>query len=122
MTKVVDEDTQFRVLRLIEESPESSQREIAGTLGISLGGVNYCLRALVDKGHVKVRNVRASNSKLRYAYILTPKGIVAKTVLTARFLKRKMAEYEALKLEIESLKTGIELRRDWASTPRRKVR
>ncbi len=103
MTKVVDEDTQFRVLRLLEESPESSQREIAGNLGISLGGVNYCLRALVDKGHVKVRNFRASNNKRRYAYILTPKGIVAKTVLTGRFLKSKMAEYEALKLEIESL-------------------
>ena len=103
MTKVVDEDTQFRVLRLLEESPESSQRQIAGTLGISLGGVNYCLRALVDKGHVKVRNFRASNSKLRYAYMLTPKGFVAKTVLLGRFLKRKMAEYEALKLEIESL-------------------
>lgn len=104
MTKCVDEDTHFRILRLLEEAPKSSQREISNVLGISLGGVNFCLKALVEKGHIKTRNFRASNNKLRYAYILTPSGISAKTALTGRFLKRKMAEYEVLKVEIARLK------------------
>lgn len=109
MTRTVDEDLQFRVLRLLEETPTSSQREISGQLGISLGGVNYCLKALVEKGHVKIQNFQASNSKLRYAYILTQRGIAAKTAMTGRFLKRKMAEYEVLKAEIERLKRDAEM-------------
>ncbi len=101
------EDTRFRVLRLLEENPEMSQRQIADALGISLGGVNYCVRALVDKGLVKVNNFRNSESKMAYAYFLTPKGIAEKTALTARFLKRKIQEYESLKAEIESLKEEL---------------
>jgi len=97
------EDTRFRVMRILEEEPELSQREIAQRLGISLGGVNYCLNALIEKGQVKVRNFRASNNKIRYAYILTPKGIADKTAMTGRFLQRKLAEYEALKAEIQAL-------------------
>lgn len=107
MTRAVNEDLQFLVLRLLETAPTSSQREISGQLSISLGGVNYCLKALVEKGYVKIQNYQASNSKLRYAYILTPRGIAAKTALTGRFLKRKMAEYEALKVEIERLKRDV---------------
>ena len=93
----------FRLLRLLEEEPELSQREISHRLGVSLGGVNYVLRALVEKGLLKVRNFRASNNKLRYAYVLTPRGIDAKARLTTGFLRRKMAEYEALRAEIEAL-------------------
>ncbi len=102
------EDMRFRVLRFLEENPQASQREIARALGVSLGGVNYCLRALVEKGHVKIRNFRAADNKLRYAYLLTPKGIAEKTRLAGRFLARKMAEYEALKVEIEALKREVD--------------
>lgn len=98
------EDTRFRVLRLLEENPEISQRQIADALGISLGGVNYCVRALADKGLVKIKNFRNSEHKIGYAYFLTPKGIAEKSVLAARFLKRKMQEYESLKAEIDNLK------------------
>ncbi len=101
------EDTRFRVLRLLQDNPDLTQREIAEALGISLGGVNYCLRALASKGLVKIRNFRNSNNKMGYAYLLTPKGIAEKTALTAHFLKRKMDEYEALKAEIEALEEEI---------------
>ena len=103
MTKSISDDVRFKVLRALQADPEHSQREIASDLGVSVGVVNYCLRALVDKGQVKVRNFRASNNKLRYAYILTPSGIAEKTRLTAGFLRRKKAEYEALKAEIEAV-------------------
>ena len=97
------EDTHFRVLRLLQENPTSSQRDIAKALGLSLGGVNYCLNALVDKGFVKMRNFREAEDKRKYMYLLTPKGIAEKTALTGRFLARKMLEYEALKAEIETV-------------------
>lgn len=97
------EDVRFKVLRMLEGHPEYSQRDIADALGVSLGGVNYCLRALVDKGHVKVANFRQSNNKLRYAYVLTPSGIAERALLTGRFLQRKMKEYEAIKAEIDAL-------------------
>ncbi len=90
-------------MRALDVNPNISQRELAEAMGISLGKVNYCLRALVDKGLVKVRNFRNSKNKLAYAYLLTPDGATAKTRLTARFLKRKVAEYEALRREIEQL-------------------
>lgn len=102
------EDTRFRVLRLLEENPEMSQRQIADALSISLGGVNYCVRALVDRGLVKVKNFSNGENKIAHAYLLTPKGITEKTTLAARFLKRKMQEYESLKAEIESLKTELD--------------
>lgn len=98
------DETLFRVLRTLEARPETSQRELAESMGMSLGKANYCLKALVDKGLVKVRNFRNSRNKLAYAYVLTPSGAAAKAALTGRFLKRKMAEYEALEAEIEQLK------------------
>lgn len=97
------EDIRFRVLRLLEDNPECSQRDIASALGISLGSVNYCLAALVERGHVKLSNFRNSNNKLRYMYVLTPKGISERVSLTGRFLQRKLLEYEALHAEIEAL-------------------
>ncbi len=90
-------------MRLIEVNPEMSQREMSRQLGISLGGVNYCLRALIEKGLVKMQRFRGSDRKLAFAYVLTPRGIGEKTHLTRRFLARKMKEYEALKAEIESI-------------------
>jgi len=101
------EDTHLRLLRLIEARPELSQRDLARELGTSLGKVNYCLNALIDKGLVKVRNFRNSNNKLAYAYLLTPRGIESKATITVKFLKRKMAEYETLKAEIEQLQREV---------------
>ena len=101
------EDIRFRVLRLLEENPTASQREIAKALGISLGGVNYCLSALVDKGFVKMRNFQEAEDKRKYMYLLTPKGVAEKAALTGRFLARKMREYEALKAEIEAVRAEI---------------
>ena len=101
------EDTEFRVLRVLQDRPDMTQREIANLLGISLGGVNYCLRALATKGLLKIKNFRNNSNKAGYVYMLTPKGIAEKTALTSRFLKRKLEEYEALKAEIEALKEEI---------------
>jgi EPS-associated MarR family transcriptional regulator len=106
-TKQLQEDTHFRVLVLLEKTPDVSQRDLAKALGVSLGGVNYSLRALVDRGMVKVQNFSKSERKLAYAYVLTPQGLAEKTKLTARFLKRKMEEYEALRAEIDSLQNTI---------------
>ncbi len=91
-------------MRLVEAQPDISQRELASALGISLGRVNYCLKALTDKGWVKMKNFGRSDNKLRYAYVLTPRGMTAKTRLAGRFLQRKLEEYELLKAEIEQLK------------------
>ncbi len=101
------ESTHFRVLRLLEEQPDLTQREIAEQLGISLGGVNYCLRALVDKGLIKIQNFQNSRNKLGYVYLLTPNGIAQKSAMTAQFLKRKLREYEDLKAEIAALEAEL---------------
>jgi len=93
-------------MHLIEQNPQVSQREIANRLGLSLGGINYCIKALINKGYVKVSNFTENPHKIGYAYLLTPSGIVAKAALTGRFLKRKIAEYDALKAEIESIQGG----------------
>lgn len=96
-------ELQFRVLRLLESNPHLSQRELSKSLGVSLGGINYCLNALVAKGSIKIQNFRNNQNKWVYAYLLTPQGIAEKTALTGAFLKRKMLEYQELKAEIESL-------------------
>jgi EPS-associated MarR family transcriptional regulator len=108
MSRPKNEDAHFRVLRLLEQNPELSQRNVAEALGVSLGAANYVLRALVEKGHIKIQNFRAADNRLRYAYILTPSGIEAKGLLTLDFLRRKYAEYEALKSEIEGLEADLE--------------
>lgn len=98
------DETHLKVLRLLETTPNINQRQLAEVLGVSLGKTNFCLNALLDKGLVKMENFRTSSKKLNYAYLLTPRGIAEKAALTQRFLKRKMEEYEALKVEIELLK------------------
>jgi EPS-associated MarR family transcriptional regulator len=104
----LQEDTYFRVLRLLQNNPDLTQREIAKSLGISTSGLNYCLKALIDKGWVKVHNFSQSKNKFGYIYVLTPQGVVEKVNLTRRFLQRKVTEYEALKAEIDSLMPLIE--------------
>jgi EPS-associated MarR family transcriptional regulator len=99
----IQEDTHFRIMRILQENPDLTQRELAEKLGMSVGGLNYCLSALIDKGLVKMGNFQKSKNKFKYVYLLTPQGIAEKVALTSRFLQRKMAEYEALKIEIEVL-------------------
>ncbi|MEJ2023340.1 MAG: MarR family EPS-associated transcriptional regulator [Maritimibacter sp.] len=103
----LQEDTHFRVLRLLQDNPEMSQRELAEAVGISVGGMHYVLNALIEKGFVKLGNFSAAEDKRRYAYILTPKGIAEKAAVTRLFLKRKMEEFEALKEEIDALSEEI---------------
>lgn len=101
--KSIDPDVHFRVLHLLEEEPEITQRELAEKLGISLGGANCCLKALIQIGHIKAGKFSKNSEKSMYLYLLTPQGISEKAKLTKGFLKRKMAEYRALKKEIESV-------------------
>jgi EPS-associated MarR family transcriptional regulator len=106
MAELTDE-TRYRLLRCIDERPGASQRELARHLGISLGKVNYCLRALMQKGLLKAGNFRRNSNKLSYAYVLTPKGIQEKANVTYRFLKRKLEEYAELSAEIEKLRREV---------------
>ena len=96
-----NEEDHFDVLRRIEKSPQSSQRELAEKLGFSLGKLNYCLKALRNKGLVKIKNFKKNPQKINYIYVLTPKGISQKTKLTINFMKRKMKEYDELKSELK---------------------
>ncbi|MBQ2259858.1 MAG: MarR family EPS-associated transcriptional regulator [Loktanella sp.] len=101
------EDVQFRILRLLQENPELSQRELARAVGVSTGGVHYVLTALVEKGLLKLGNFTAAADKRRYAYVLTPKGLAEKARLTQRFLIRKMQEYDALRAEIDAVRADL---------------
>lgn len=103
----IQEDTNYRVMRLLEENPDLTQRELAEKLGVSVGGLNYCLKALTEKGLVKMQNFANSKNKFGYVYVLTPRGIAEKAMLTSNFLKRKMEEYEALKAEIKALQSEV---------------
>jgi EPS-associated MarR family transcriptional regulator len=95
------------MMRLIEIRPDISQRELSRELGLSLGAVNYCLNALIEKGHVKMRNFRAADNELGYVYLLTPAGLARKTRMTRDFLARKLVEYEALRAEIQSIEAEL---------------
>jgi len=104
---LLDDRTRYRLLKLLQEHPELSQRQLAEALGISVGKVNFCLRALLDRGLVKVRNFRDSQNKLAYAYYLTPKGAKEKVRTTLGFLRRRLDEYRELELEIEELRREV---------------
>ena len=97
----------FRVLRALERSSHVTQRELANETNISLGGINYCLKALSEKGWIKIRNFQKSNNRISYVYKLTPLGIAEKLTLTQTFLAKKLAEYESLQAEIEALKQEV---------------
>lgn len=98
-------------MRVIEANPEISQRQLARELGVSLGGINYALKALIERGFVKAGNFGRSDNKGAYLYLLTPEGVAQKSALAARFLSRKLEEYEALRREIKSLKREVSLER-----------
>lgn len=110
---MLDETTRYRLLKLLECNPGLSQRELAKALGISLGKVNFCLTALIQKGLLKASNFRNHRNKLAYMYMLTPAGMEEKARITVQYLKFKMQEYETLRIEIE------ELRREAAQADRR---
>ena len=97
------EDVQFRILRLLQDNPEMSQRELAKAVGLSTGGIHYVLNALLDKGLLKIENSTTTEDKRRYAYVLTREGMASKANLTKRFLIRKMADYDLLKAEIDEV-------------------
>jgi EPS-associated MarR family transcriptional regulator len=111
----IQEDTHFRIMHILQENPDLTQRELAEKLGMSVGGLNYCLNALIDKGLVKMQNFSNSKNKFKYVYLLTPLGIAEKVALTTRFLGRKMQEYEALKREIEFLKAQTDISEEVSS-------
>lgn len=101
---MLTDEYRSKILRILEEDPEISQRKLARELGISLGKANYCLQGMVDKGLIKANNFKNSNNKKAYMYLLTRKGIAEKVRATTSFLERRMAEYEALQREIELLR------------------
>jgi len=104
----LQEEIHLKVLRELQANPSLSQRELAKSLGVSLGKTNFCVQALLAKGFLKARNFRNRKNKSVYAYLLTPEGVAEKASLTTRFLKRKMLEYDALRHEIEKLQSDIE--------------
>lgn len=104
----IQEDTHFRVMRLLACDPNLSQRDLAKTVGISTGAAHYVIKSLIAKGFIKIGNFSAADDKRRYAYILTPKGLSEKAAITKRFLERKLDEYEALKTEIAQLREEMD--------------
>ena len=105
---MISDDMRFRLIRLLEQNPSMSQREVARELNVSLGKANYCMRALTQKGLIKVRNFKNSKDRKAYRYLLTPRGFEEKARLTVRFLNIKMREYENLREEIEQLRREAE--------------
>lgn len=112
----LSDDIQYRLLKYLAEHPHASQREVARELGVSLGKANYCLRALVEKGCVKLRNFTTSNRKSAYVYVLTRRGLNEKLSLTIAFLRRKIAEYDEVSKQIEILREELRATESAAAT------
>ena len=104
MSRLIGDEIRYKLMRLLQANPELSQRDVARELGVSVGKANYCVKALVRQGWVKVNNFRNSDNKLAYKYLVTPRGLDAKARITIRFLRSKMDEYETLRLEIEQIR------------------
>ncbi|TML06741.1 MAG: MarR family EPS-associated transcriptional regulator [Actinobacteria bacterium] len=105
---MLTEEMRYKVMRLLQSNPKLSQRDLARKLGISLGKINFCVRALIQRGWVKANNFKNSHNKAAYMYVLTPRGVEAKTRLALRFLVLKMSEYENLRVEIEQIRREAE--------------
>lgn len=105
---MLDEATHYHLLKLLQDNPELTQRELAAATGVSLGKVNYCLKALIAKGLIKAANFRNNPNKKAYAYLLTPKGIEEKARITLRFLQCKREEYASIKAEIAALQREVQ--------------
>jgi EPS-associated MarR family transcriptional regulator len=104
---MLPDEMRYKLLRLLQASPQMSQRDVARALGISLGRVNYCMKALIERGWIKMAHFRNSDNKAAYMYLLTPRGIDAKAGVTVRFLKAKLREYESLRAEIEEVRREV---------------
>ena len=104
----LQQDTTFRIMTILSKNPDLTQRELADRVGISVGGVNYCLKALMEKGLVKMKNFADSKSKFGYIYVMTPRGVAERAALTRQFLKRKLEEYERLQREIRELEGELD--------------
>jgi len=111
VSRLISDEIRYKLLRLLQSNPDLSQREVANELGVSVGKVNYSLRALMQRGWVKTQNFRNSQNKMAYRYLLTPRGIEEKAKITVRFLRAKMDEYETLRLEIEQIRRDAGERR-----------
>lgn len=107
MSKTLDQETHYRILSLLEQHPQLSQRELAKEMGVSVGKVNYCIKALVGVGHLKLNNFVRSDNKLGYAYLLTPKAIKEKAKIAQQFLQMKLEEHERLVKEIEEIQQSL---------------
>jgi EPS-associated MarR family transcriptional regulator len=105
---MIDEALRYQILKLLQDDPNISQRDLSKLLGISLGKVNYCLKGLMEKGWVKAHNFKDSKNKMAYAYILTPTGLEEKAKVTMRFLKSRIRQYEELEKEIEGLRKEVQ--------------
>tara|TARA_B110000977_G_scaffold115904_1_gene149752 strand:+ start:1418 stop:1759 length:342 start_codon:yes stop_codon:yes gene_type:complete len=104
---MINQELEYRALKILEQRPDMTQRELAEELGVSLGKTHYLVKSLIDVGWVKLDNFQRSDNKWGYAYLLTPKGIVEKAAITARFLVRKQREYSDLQLEIQQLQEEV---------------
>lgn len=105
---MLTDEMRYKLMRVLEANPSVTQRDLARELGVSLGRVNYCLQALIQKGLVKAKNFKASDNKSAYMYLLTPRGVKQKASLAVRFLQAKMQEYESLEVEIAQIKRAVE--------------
>lgn len=106
---MLTDEYRYKILKELEANPEISQRELAKRLGVSLGRTNFCIQALIEKGLIKAQNFKNSPNKKVYIYYLTPKGMEAKASVTLKFLKQKIAEYQALKAELKHLQQEAKL-------------
>ena len=109
---MINQELEYRALKMLEQRPDMTQRELAEALGVSLGKTHYLVKSLIDVGWVKLDNFQRSDNKWGYAYLLTPKGIVEKAAITARFLVRKQREYSDLQLEIQQLQEEVKQQQD----------
>lgn len=112
MNNNLDAETRYKLLNLLDQNPDMSQRQLAEKMGVSLGKANYCIKALIEVGHVKLANFSRSKNKLGYAYVLTPKGIKEKAKVTLKFLEIKKIQYEKIQQEIIKLKKEVSSMQD----------
>jgi EPS-associated MarR family transcriptional regulator len=103
----MNQELSIKIIKALENAPDKSQRALSQSCGVSLGAAHYCLKALIEKGHVKAKNFKNTQNKMAYAYVLTPAGLNLKRELTVAFLKRKKAEYELLQKEIKALEDDL---------------
>ena len=109
---MIDQELKYHALKILEQQPDLTQRQLSEALGVSLGKTNYLLKSLIDVGWIKLDNFQRSDNKWGYAYLLTPIGITEKAAITLRFLKRKQKEYNDLQLEIARLQREVQLQQE----------